>query len=143
MNKLRMSIATASLLLGIGGPMIANTYIDNDGDEAIGRTDASKYEEMQAALEMVQRADILIAEDFVITEENIFETGDIRGEKLEDTGEGIYLEKSEVEAFDLKLELGDVVRVTWKANDYWNNEWHEFENIIVTEKGAFEVETIE
>ena len=132
----KIAITAATLILGAG---LGTVALDEPAKEA----KADVYVESEWALELVQQKDIFIAEDFVITDENVFEDGDIRGEKLRNTGEGIYYTKEHLEALGVELELGDVVRATWTANDYWNEDWDAIESLVILEDQAFEIEGIE
>lgn len=71
-----------------------------------------------------------VFEDFRITE--VLKDGSIRGEKLEGTGEGLYLTKSSLDKiYDVpdKFVVGDEIEVAWTKTNYDNEDWNKVHGI--------------
>jgi len=70
-----------------------------------------------------------ISEDFRITEAT---NGEIRGEKIKGTGEGIFLLADHLPAIATapeQLIVGDVIEIAWTADDYTNEVWDNIQSI--------------
>lgn len=151
-NKLRNSaIALGALVMMGGGVLIAqddteqvvkqNHMLTQKFNELanVPVVEASEYDsikEGQWALEMVSRQDLYVTEEFVVTE--IFDNGDIRGEKTIGGGEGVYLDKASLEAYELELGYDDIIHVSWFINDYYNEIWDEIQKVDLIAKPVFE-----
>lgn len=71
-----------------------------------------------------------ISEDFHIIE--VSSNGEIRGEKIQGTGEGIFLLADHLPTIlnaPDKLTVGDEIQVAWTADDYTNEVWDNIQSI--------------
>lgn len=71
-----------------------------------------------------------ISEDFRIIEVSF--NGEIRGEKIQGTGEGIFLlvdHLSDIPDAPEELKFGDEIEVSWATEDYNNEVWDNIHSI--------------
>lgn len=118
-NKLRVAVASITFTAGLFTAAWETLAANETGLDPIM--------EGEFALELVNRTDILITEEFIVTE--MFANGDLRAEKTVSTGEGMYLTKEQLEAYELELHYDEVIRISWVADDYWSEDFHKIESI--------------
>lgn len=76
-------------------------------------------------IQSVEKVDT-VSETFLVTD---ISNGDLRGELVEGTGEGIFYNLHEIERF-IDVEVGDVITVSWEKENYVNEEWELIFDII-------------
>jgi hypothetical protein len=142
-NELKMGIACGTILIAGFAAQIGVTHQDNVqlANQMKVQTMAIEQQAMIAKSQLMQQKSVsnrilndinrqynAVTEEFKIT--SIDGAGWVRGEKTQDTGEGIYYAMDTFKSHGAGVvKVGDIVEVTWPHTAYENNDWDNIEKI--------------